>query len=167
MSSSKEEQKETYGLVHERTLAEVERDLEEAAFLLKAWASSEQSDSVRRQELRKREYAQACRLLKQVFADTYRSGKVIRLTISEDSQPVRTQTMRRNSYDFYERGRGGDLEPGQPIILKTHKGLMDLEHRATNVYFGDYRRYLEVADIGRALNSGARLELVDQPAEES
>src|SRR3989344_5784673 len=161
MANGDEEKLGSYGLVHEKSLSDVASQLDEASYLLNSWATSEQSDSVRHQELRKREYAQACGLLKEVYADVFKTGKQLRLTMPAEGEVVRARSLSRNAYDLYEVGYGGDLEPGQSMILKTHQSLMNTDQRASNVYFGDYRKYLEVADIARILGEGGSLELVD------
>ncbi|GEM_PF-6150688 len=167
MSNSTREELGPHGLAREESQIEIAARLGEASSLLRAWANSEQSDSVQRQELRKSEYAQACRLLQEAHGDTFRAGKQIRITLPNDGKAVTTRSLERNAYDLYEAGHGDDLEPGQSVTFKTQQSLMNMHQRATNVYFGDYRHYFEVADIARILERGGSLDLIDATSAET
>src|SRR5438552_1218993 len=92
--------------------------LEEAIDLLRSWAFSEHSDSVRRQELRRREYSNACRTLEKIYQQAYLRGLYIRLNIPEESEEIRTKRLGRNAYDLIEISTGESLKPGESFLLK-------------------------------------------------
>ena len=143
-------------------LEKLQSDVSEASFLLTSWYTSQDSDSVSRQNLRKTEYGQACGRLRAAVGAARQVGNEIRVVVAEDSEPAGTHTMSKNAYDFVEVGSSlrGEIEPGGSFALKTEKTLTNYIARVSHVYFGGYSYYLEAADIAEILGKGGRLEVV-------
>lgn len=150
----------------DQKLEELNSRLEQARDLLTSWVGSEDSDSVARRNLRIREYADACSMLQQIWRDTYGTDISLGLTMPAEGEPFRGHYFSKNAYDFIEKHVGRELEPAETVILKSHEEHTNMLQRATNVYFGDYKRYFEVADIGRILSAGGTLDLIDNPRPE-
>ena len=150
---------------------ELAADLDEVTFLLRGWAISESSDSVHRQQLRKREYSQACQILEGVYYRSSKAGLFIRLSIPKDSEEIRTKQMDRNAYDLVEVRQLGAIKPGESLLLKDKKETWNVRvpyPGEWNVYYGDFRRTLEVADIARTLrDNGGRLDFVSRDIDSS
>lgn len=143
-----------------------DQDIDKIAFLLRTWAASEKSDSVRRQEQRGLEYSQACDLLDRIVTDIARRNQELLVTLSSESQPVRLKSLNKGAYDFISvDDHNRSLQPSESFALKIRSTLRDVSNGPTGVYFGDYRGELEVADIARILTQGGSLEVVDAPTD--
>lgn len=129
----------------------------EVTFLLKAWHESSDSDSVRRQELRKREYDQACQKLSLVVGASKKVGLEINITLPDNCEPLTTLSISKGAYDFKQVHPSGKLAPGEALHLNSETRLVDYRNKRTLVYFGNRRQYLEVAGIAEVLGNGGAL----------
>src|SRR5581483_2011900 len=84
-----------------------QKQLQEAAFLLQAWYQSRDSDSVERQELRKREYSQVCEMLRDVAGKAHWLEQQITVTLAQDSEPIETRQMDQNAYNLVSFAKRG------------------------------------------------------------
>ncbi|MBI2592354.1 hypothetical protein HYW36_02645 [Candidatus Saccharibacteria bacterium] len=149
----------------EQELTGITKLLEEASSTLISWATSEQSDSVRRQQLRRQAYSEACKILERIYHQTHKYGLYVRLNIPEEPEGIRTRRLDRNAYGLIEISTGEKLEPGESLLLKHKSETWNVRvpyPGERNVYYGDFRRTLEVADIARILASGGSLDLIDE-----
>ena len=129
--------------------------------MLGTWYRSKDSDSVSMQELRKREYARACDLLRLIVGTSRYVNHKLVATAAEDGELLDTRDLTRHTYGgvTVERGRQ-PLQPGESFDLKDERTLTYHLRRVSNVYFGHYTAYLEAADIAKLLANGGKLELV-------
>jgi hypothetical protein len=143
----------------EKAMEAAARNVDEISFLLASWYRSRDSDSVRQQAQRKSDYTQACDRLRLVVGAAKNLGVDVSLSLPEDSEAVTTRSIRKGAYDSMEVNSRGVLSPGETILLKHETTLTSYIRRINNVYFGDYRRDMEVADIAEALGKGGVLAI--------
>ena len=142
-------------------LERLQAQLQEADFLLRAWYTSRDSDSVRRQQLREREYSQATGLLTGLHLAVQRHGHVLTLVVPEGSEPVRTHALVKGAYDFVGETPGKKIEPGSSLALE-HSRELTMAHGGRFLrftYFGEHSRQLRAAEIAEVLGKGGELRL--------
>ncbi len=129
-----------------------------AAGTLGFWHRDINSDSIRRQEERKRDFINSAEVLEEV--NNYAKQNGLTFVLRLGSKPMESHSHFKGAYDFINESLGERFVPGAEIpISYTEKIIRRFEDGGISYYFGDYSNLFELSEIAQILYDGGELIL--------
>lgn len=140
-----------------RAIEVAHNSIGEATLLLKEWYGSRESKGIRQQEERARQHRQACEKLTLMVREAKHANIEVCIRLSERSESITAHFIEQTEPNLYRVSHGGELLPGEEVLLNREVSLFDEKSKSKKTYFGSEQRYLEVVGIAEVLGNGGAL----------